>query len=194
MGGSDRHRGPGPLAQGTGFSKWSDPDAAALYANSSDFHDVTTGFASSGAKKNSAGTGYDLVTGLGTPKAAALIQALVGWTGGASPAKSGAVAVSSPKGGAKNADSVSAGPIGLNVGSGPGIGQTNQGVGYTPYNSTTDSSQPSVAAAMTWADDSVSSANDGDDGMPNVVTAEGTIHAATTGWVWRKSFRGSHRS
>jgi subtilase family serine protease len=41
------------------------------------FHDVTTG----GNNKNQAGVGYDLVTGLGTPKADALVPALALLTG-----------------------------------------------------------------------------------------------------------------
>jgi subtilase family serine protease len=46
----------------------------------SDFHDVTTG-ASSGSPKYSAGVGYDLATGRGTPVANLLIAGLSTWTG-----------------------------------------------------------------------------------------------------------------
>ncbi len=45
-------------------------------ASSSDFHDVTTG-SSSGSPSESAGTGYDLATGLGTPVANRLVPDLV---------------------------------------------------------------------------------------------------------------------
>jgi hypothetical protein len=48
---------------------------ATSYSN--DFHDVTTG-SNGSAPLDSATAGYDLVTGLGTPKVAALVQRLVG--------------------------------------------------------------------------------------------------------------------
>jgi hypothetical protein len=57
-------------------------------AGSGDFHDITSGTSSSGgrnAKSYSAGPGYDLVTGLGTPHADLIVSALVG-DNGATPA------------------------------------------------------------------------------------------------------------
>jgi subtilase family serine protease len=52
----------------------------ALYSlPSSDFHDITTGTAASGSKSNSTGTGYDLVTGRGTPYADLVVAGLVSW-------------------------------------------------------------------------------------------------------------------
>jgi hypothetical protein len=48
-----------------------------LYANPGDFHDITTG-TSTGSPNYSAGPGYDLVTGLGTPLAPKLAPDLVG--------------------------------------------------------------------------------------------------------------------
>jgi subtilase family serine protease len=46
----------------------------------SDFHDVTSGTASSSGHSNSAGTGYDLVTGRGSPVAQNIVQGLVSLT------------------------------------------------------------------------------------------------------------------
>jgi subtilase family serine protease len=63
------------------------PTLYKLYASpsyTSDFNDVKTG-----NNGNAAGNGYDLVTGLGTPHAGAIVQALLGlpaYTGSASPA------------------------------------------------------------------------------------------------------------
>ena len=48
-----------------------------LYANESDFHDITTG-TSTGSPHYSAGTGYDYVTGLGTPIANLVVGSLDG--------------------------------------------------------------------------------------------------------------------
>lgn len=49
--------------QGRGSSLGSSGTLAALYADKTDFHDITSGIAG----KNRAGTGYDLVTGMGSP-------------------------------------------------------------------------------------------------------------------------------
>ncbi len=53
-------------------------------AGSGDFHDITSGTSSSGGRRGtsySAGPGYDLVTGLGTPHADLIVSALVGGSG-----------------------------------------------------------------------------------------------------------------
>jgi hypothetical protein len=50
-----------------------------LYQNTSDFHDITTG-TSTGDPEYSAGTGYDYVTGLGSPIANLVVSSLVGTT------------------------------------------------------------------------------------------------------------------
>ncbi|HWB07896.1 MAG TPA: hypothetical protein VG826_01540 [Pirellulales bacterium] len=50
--------------------------AASPASYSSNFHDVTSG-SNGSAQLDNAAAGYDLVTGLGTPKAAALVQSLV---------------------------------------------------------------------------------------------------------------------
>src|SRR5207253_7758592 len=53
----------------------------ALYSlPSTDFHDVTTGKAGSGRNANTAAVGYDLVTGIGSPKANLLVPQLSTWT------------------------------------------------------------------------------------------------------------------
>lgn len=51
-----------------------------LYSLQSDFHDITTG-TTTGTPNYSAGPGYDLATGLGTPEANLLIPALVSGSG-----------------------------------------------------------------------------------------------------------------
>ena len=48
-----------------------------LYANPADFHDITSG-ASTGSPNYSAGTGYDYVTGMGSPIANLVVGSLVG--------------------------------------------------------------------------------------------------------------------
>jgi subtilase family serine protease len=52
-------------------------------ALTTDFHDVTTGHTRNGRTTLNATAGYDMVTGLGTPKVAAVVAGLVGWTGSA---------------------------------------------------------------------------------------------------------------
>jgi hypothetical protein len=59
--------------RGAGASLSSTQTLATLYANQGDFHDITSGTSGS----NSAHAGYDLVTGLGTPKAQQIVQHLV---------------------------------------------------------------------------------------------------------------------
>jgi hypothetical protein len=51
-----------------------------LYNNPGDFNDVTSGKAGVGRRANSAGPGYDLATGLGTPNAAFVVKDLVNAT------------------------------------------------------------------------------------------------------------------
>lgn len=63
---------PLPNAQATLYSL-----ASNATSYSSDFHDITSG-SNGTAPLASASAGYDLVTGLGTPKVAALVQGLVG--------------------------------------------------------------------------------------------------------------------
>ena len=48
-----------------------------LYSNSNDFHDITSG-TSTGSPSYSAGTGYDYVTGMGSPMANLVVSSLVG--------------------------------------------------------------------------------------------------------------------
>ena len=48
-----------------------------LYSNPTDFHDITSG-TSTGRPEYSAGTGYDYVTGMGTPIANLVVSSLVG--------------------------------------------------------------------------------------------------------------------
>lgn len=59
--------------RGAGASLSSSQTLTALYSNSGDFHDITSGTSGS----NSAGPGYDRVTGLGTPIVQQLVQHLV---------------------------------------------------------------------------------------------------------------------
>ena len=72
----------GRLLAGLGSLSGASQVLPVLYANSGDFNDIVSGSASGSGKTNYAGPGYDLVTGLGTPKAAALVQALVGGSTG----------------------------------------------------------------------------------------------------------------
>ena len=48
-----------------------------LYENPTDFHDITSGM-STGSPHYSAGTGYDYVTGMGSPIANLVVDSLVG--------------------------------------------------------------------------------------------------------------------
>ncbi|HZL36210.1 MAG TPA: hypothetical protein VFC78_12910 [Tepidisphaeraceae bacterium] len=50
---------------------------SSLYANPGDFHDIVGG-TSTGTPNYTAGTGYDLVTGLGTPQAPLVVSSLMG--------------------------------------------------------------------------------------------------------------------
>jgi subtilase family serine protease len=57
----------------------------ALYSMSSaNFHDITTGTTSNGSSTLNAGSGYDLVTGRGTPFADLVVAGLVSYSGGGS--------------------------------------------------------------------------------------------------------------
>lgn len=71
-----------------------------LYQNAGSgiFHDVTSGY-STGYPYYSAGRGYDYVTGLGTPKADQVVQALAGPTSTNPPVSSDTLTVQAPSGG-----------------------------------------------------------------------------------------------
>jgi fibronectin type 3 domain-containing protein len=57
---------------------------SALYANPGDFHDIVSG-ASIGTPNYTAGPGYDLVTGLGSPQAPLVVSSLIGIAPSAAP-------------------------------------------------------------------------------------------------------------
>ncbi len=59
--------------------------SSALYANPGDFHDIASG-ATTGTPHYTAGQGYDLTTGLGTPQAPLVVSSLIGIAPTAPPA------------------------------------------------------------------------------------------------------------
>ena len=75
--------GKGTLDGATGtlpllYSLYSQPGSAGYSTYTTYFNDITTGSSGWGPWRVSAAAGYDQVTGLGTPKAAALVNALAG--------------------------------------------------------------------------------------------------------------------
>jgi len=74
------------------YALYSAPGTSGYSTYASYFNDVTTGgggshrfrWGGSGSSGNSAAPGYDLITGLGSPKAASLVDALIGTSGSSS--------------------------------------------------------------------------------------------------------------
>ena len=76
----DRHRRPGARPGHQAAINSAHPETLTTFytpSNAGDFHDITSG-TSKGGPNYSAGPGYDLVTGLGTPKANLVVEALDG--------------------------------------------------------------------------------------------------------------------